>query len=87
MTNYIEVVHEYIDEEHGDSNQDVYYAVRPSVSRYRLNTENNPTGPDWSEMFDPGWALSGGTSVYVYDKEDIAGLRKLLDAIEKELDK
>lgn len=86
MTHYIEIVHEYNDED-GDESEDVYYAVHPSVSRYRFNAGGNSTGSDWSEMFDPGWALNGGQAVYIYDRECIAGLRKLLDAIEEELSK
>ena len=78
MTNYIEIEQRYTDE-HTELSYEVWYAVKPSpggqVREGKLRLH------DWEP-----WRI-GGTELTVSDKEDIAGLRALLDAIEVELDK
>lgn len=42
----------------------------------------------WNDSSDTTWASwqIAGSTIYVHDEHDIAALRKLLDAIESELD-
>lgn len=81
MTNYIEVEHEYKDSDE-DTNWDIYYAVRPSADRYSYKRE----GAEVVEStYSNPWYVSGGHAVTVYNLDDIQGLRKLLDAIEVEI--
>ena len=78
MTNYIEIEQRYTDG-HAGLSYEVWYAVKPSpggqVREGKLRLF------DWES-----WRIRG-TELTVSDKEDIAGLRALLDAIEVELDK
>ena len=78
MTNYIEIEQRYTDG-HAELSYEVWYAVKPSpggqVREGKLRLF------DWES-----WRIRG-TELTVSDKEDIAGLRALLDAIEVELDK
>lgn len=82
MKNYIEVENKYTDED-GAVNVDVYCAVRPT--------------PNWieDERYDDSkilafltpWVLAPGEwNIRLYDRVEIAGLRKLLDAIEAEME-
>lgn len=82
MTNYIEITHEYKDEKYGDDNRDVYFAVKPTPSSWCHREET-----EWYMGYDEGWAVNGGQPVRVQDRNDVAGLRKLLDAIEEEMSK
>lgn len=65
---------------------DIYWAVRPSEGRWRVRDKGTE---EWQEdkmlHGSQAWLIEGGNSVYVYSKRDIEGLRKLLDAIEGEL--
>ena len=84
-TNYIEVTHEYDfaygedDCQRTDHCVDVWHAVRPSRSYIKNEADENVLN------FEEGWRLLGGLPVYIHDTDDIAGLRKLLDALEKEM--
>lgn len=83
MKNYIEIVHEYDDSDtewHSES-RDIWYAVRPTTPSYRQWKQGEPE-EDWSDhsLLHTSWSINGDISIY--GKEDIAGLRKLLDAIE-----
>lgn len=78
--------------------QDVltFYAVRPpddterSRQRQIIDTGDEASVDEWSDWsentYSGGpWIIRGGQAVYINDKEDIAGYRKLLDAIEANL--
>lgn len=85
MKNYIEVVHRYAepDDFYGVGfmhSEDVFYAVRPSSSRFGRG------GESLKSMWSESWSLNG-SSLQVHGLEDIAGLRKLLDAVEVEMKK
>lgn len=76
MTNYVEVKHEYADE---DGEYVVtYYAVCPSPDVYAF------FGNERETSFAINWQLMG-TNLYVHEQADIDGLRKLLDKIEEQL--
>lgn len=86
--NYIEVEVEYRDTLGENIYVDVEYfwAVRttPSKGKSWKVTEEEPA--DFKEdTFAGSFVLNGGMPVHVSSKEDIEGLRKLLDAIEEEL--
>lgn len=92
MKNYVEVTHDYIVKEAPgkdgsiwvDESHTVWYAVRPTPEVWDYYKEED--GPS-KELFssDHGAWLIQGTTLAVYSEDDIAGLRKLLDAIEIEL--
>lgn len=77
--NYIEVEHTYVDKDLAE-NFDIWYAVRPSPSRVRFSGDGEPT-----EFFGSSWEIEGLGPVLIHGREDIAGLRKLLDAIEEQM--
>lgn len=88
--NYIEIEHEYRSTgesprgKYVEKSVDVWYATRPSSSlfEYWPETEEEPeyeTGKNHN-----GWAING-SNLSIYTKEDVVGLRKLLDAIEESL--
>lgn len=81
MTNYIEIIHEYRDDD-SDLNFDTYYAVSPTPSQYSYDAGDGNTRTSASLT---SWDLMGGKPVSIYGQEDIDGLRKLLDVIEVEL--
>lgn len=84
--NYIEVAHEWDDsDEVWDShNRDFWHAVRPTPSEYAM--ARKPEVAQFPENQQYGsWKIEG--KLDVYSKHDVAGLRKLLDAIEEELNK
>lgn len=75
--NYIEIEHTYVDEDFA-TNYDIWYAVRPSPSRVRFQGESEARA-----HCDPTWVIEG--PVHLWGVQDIAGLRKLLDAIEEQM--
>lgn len=75
MRNYIEVKHEYVDAK-GDTNVDVFWAVRPSSASWVI-------GGREAHVFPDHWRI---VEQHIYTIDDIGGLRKLLDAIEGELE-
>ena len=77
--NYIEVKNKYIDSD-GDTCEDVWFAVRPTPATWTYKGRETGYTP---ELKDEAWVIQPGSgSIGVWDKDDIAGLRKLLDAIE-----
>lgn len=94
--NYIEVFQDFHEEQSGpvdkstvwvDEGFDVYYAVRPTAGGWRYYSKTDPTANAETERpFGGGaWELMGGKPVYVGSQTDVDGLRKLLDAVEAEL--
>lgn len=74
--NYIEVFHEYEDKDF-DTCRDTWWAVRPTPYKWR-----NSEGEMVDVMAEP-WKIQG--DIYVWDKQDIAGIRKLLDKLDEVL--
>lgn len=94
MTNYVEYVHEeYSETTHDipeagpvvyrDREQTVWWAVRPSPDAFKAWKDDESEPEDFKEYFTPGFTLMGGDKVVVYDKDSLAGVRGLLDEIEK----
>lgn len=94
--NYIEIEHEYTttSEPDGEGNVwvsdvvDVWYAVRENVGSY----SDRKVGPDGNVIKDFPDTVDDSNcwnihKVHIHDVNDIAALRKLLDAIEAELSK
>ena len=79
MKNYIEVENKYTDED-GAVNVDVYCAVRPTPSRVEL--EDHRT----LDFLSPWVLFPDEDVVRVYGREEIDGIRKLLDAVEAEME-
>lgn len=75
MTKTVTVEHHNDPDADGDVIIDYRYAVRPPTSVWR-NSDGSTT-----DMMSLAWYVDG-TTLAIYDRDDIAGLRKLLDAIE-----
>lgn len=92
--NYAEVRHEYFgapdDSGVRRGTVDVWYAVRPSapVIRFVDNKDDLIKGAPTAE-FNTGWTLfkAGADSIYIFDRDDINGMRKLLDTLEADMDR
>lgn len=84
MKNYLEYVHVYKDDVGLPTeavNEDVTWAVRPSVSHWNYVDQEAKSGLQlYPESF---WKIEGVLDVY--GLEDVAGLRGLLDLIEQDL--
>ena len=83
MTNYIEVTHIYLNSNE-DRTEECRWAVRPTPDKWF-------EGPDGELILTPfygGWDIEPSNhKVTIYEQSDIDGLRKLLDAIEVEINK
>lgn len=80
MTNYIEIRHQYTDR-HQDVNVDTWWAVKPTSHDW------NPAEGPALDLGPEAWRISPGETIHIYGLEDLAGLRKLLDRIEQEIEK
>lgn len=91
MTNgkLIQITHEWSETKDGyhDENRDVWWAVTEPVGQFRWAKAGKPLPEEWDMDFGPKTAILGGQPVYIHSKQDVIGLRKLLDEIEKEFDK
>jgi hypothetical protein len=90
VTNYISATHEYDDsnEYWNSESRDVWYAVKPTPNEYRMVRKDSDAvlaTTEWENSNEPDWVIMGGKPVELYSKHDIAGLRKLLDELEKEM--
>lgn len=94
--NYVEVVVDIVDEDvregEGEGrttywkDRSVFYAVRPNGDAHKTWKAGDPEPEEWKNYTSPAWRLDGGQPVHIYDKETLNAYRKLLDAIEAELD-
>lgn len=87
MKNYIEIRHEFdeMNEEYHTKCIDVWHAVQPPAGACvmtNLKTGNRVGG---EESVGQYWRIQGSNDIVIYEQSDIDGLRKLLDAIEEEL--
>lgn len=91
--NYLESSHAYFSNPTEEGvrvkSEDVWYAVRPTPPKYDLvdyQDEHIPDAP--VPEITTGWSLfkAGNQAFYIFDQEDIKGLRKLLDTLEQHFD-
>lgn len=92
--NFVEVKHSYFsppdDEGVRLKSTDTWYAVRPSPPVYSLVDYTDKAIPDSpTSAAVTGWSLhkAGLSQVYIFDRDDIRGLRVLLDALDAEFDR
>lgn len=92
--NFVEVKHTYFGTPNDDGlrvkSVDVWYAVRPSPPAYTVVDHTDAsidkgTDPD----IKTGWSVhkAGLPGLYIFDRDDINGLRELLDGLEQEFDR
>lgn len=90
--NYIGVEHEYFgppdDADVRLRSRDIWYASRPSQPRYGLVDLSDEPIPGHQTSARTAWSIgkAGLESPYIFDRDDINGLRKLLDQIEQKMD-
>lgn len=84
----IQVDHEWFDKELGEEERSTFWAVESSLS-YSWRPLPDPAAeevPDWNHAFNSAaYVIEGGGRVSIGTLEDIAGYRKLLDAIEADI--
>jgi len=93
-TNYIDVRHEYdtplAQEGFTMRRADVWYALRPSLPTFHVMDAEGNKVEDVEVSANLGWTLGqsgNGDGVMIFDRDDIVGLRKLLDALDLEFDR
>lgn len=92
-SNYIDVSHEYYGLPDDDGlrakRTDVWYAIRPTAPQISVVDHKSDPLPGHEVRITTAWMLGkAGLEVpYIYDRDDIAGLRRLLDAIELNMDR
>lgn len=91
--NYIDVRHEYygLPDEEGQrlKTTDVWYAVKPSLPEYSIVDYKDQDVPGNDIRVNTAWSLhkAGMSSIHIIDRDDIAGLRHLLNELEKDMDR
>lgn len=91
-TNYLDVSWEYFGPPDEDGlrlkHTDVWYAVRPTAPGVAQVTYDDEILPGHQAVITTAWSINkaGLDLVYIYDRDDINGLRALLDAIELKMD-
>lgn len=93
--NYIDSKHEYFtphpqDDEVQIKSVDVWYGIRPDPPQYSAVDLKGEDISGYEVEMNTAWRISkagSGNDVYIYDREDIAGLRKLLDTLEDDFDR
>lgn len=90
--NYIDVEHEYFGPPDEDGlrtkRKDVWYAVRPTPPGIGLVTYDDAPLPGAQGVITTAWSINkaGLDVIYIYDRDDLNGLRALLDNIELKMD-
>ena len=89
---YISIEHEYFGVQPTDSGQrvrtrDTWYAVCPPPPKFHLVNPDDSVDEDVVIETSVPWTIhhSGNPHIEIADVDDIAGLRKLLDAIEAKM--
>ena len=89
---YIDVHHTYLsqpdDQGLRQKSKDVWFATKPASPEFSL------VGPNEEELGDQAtvataWTISraGHPGVYIFDRDDINGVRALLDELDKDFDR
>lgn len=91
--NYLDVKHEYQGLPNADGMRvrfvDVWFAVRPSAPSYDVVDNQGKPIPGGGVNIETAWSLhkAGLNQLFIIDRDDINGLRKLLDVIEQDMDR
>lgn len=90
--NYISIEHEYFSTQPTETGQrvrmkDTWYAVSPQPPQFEIVNPDDTIDEDVIIETSVPWTLhhSGNPHLEIADADDIAGLRKLLDAIEAKM--
>ena len=90
--NYIDVKHEYfgLPDENGFRlrSVDVWFATKPSLPEYGLVTYDDELIDGAQADVKVAWTIGkvGQDAFYIFDRDDIDGLRELLNALEKDFE-
>jgi len=92
--NYLDVKHEYfgVPDDNGFRlrSVDVWYAIKPSVPEYGLVDYNDKTIDGAQADVKTAWSIGKAGQdnlLYIFDRDDINGLRTLLDKLELDFDR
>lgn len=91
--NYIDVKHEYFGLPNHDGHRlrtvDVWYAVRPSSPQFTVVDYEDTDLPGSKVDLETAWTVhkAGLDQIIIVDRDDINGLRRLLDEIEHGMDR
>jgi hypothetical protein len=91
--NYIDVKHEYFGAPDDDGYRlrsvDVWYATKPTIPQYGLVDYEDHKIEGAQADIKTAWtvAKAGQDTIYIFDRDDINGLRALLDKLELDFDR
>lgn len=91
--NYIDVTYEYYSAPDDDGmrlkSEDVWYATKPTPPSYALVDLKDRPVPGYEAQVKAGWSIhkAGLTTLFIFDRDDINGLRALLDKLEHDFDR
>lgn len=91
--NYLDVKHEYFglpnDEGVRVRTVDVWYATRPTSPEFSIVNHLDQVIDDQEASVTTGWCIekAGMDRIYIFDRDDINGLRALLDRLEQDFDR
>ena len=91
--NYIDVKHEYFGAPDDNGfrlrSVDVWYATKPTVPQYGLVDYDDHKIEGAQADVKTAWSIAkaGQDTIYIFDRDDINGLRALLDKLELDFDR
>ena len=91
--NYIDVKYEYfgVPDDNGLRlrTRDVWYATKPTVPEFHIVDNQDHPIPEFQADVTTSWTINkaGIGQVIIHDRDDINGLRALLDELEKDFDR
>jgi len=91
--NYIDVKHVYFgapdDNGFRLKSVDVWYATKPTTPEYGLVDYDDKNIDGAQAAITTAWAIAkaGQDNIYIYDRDDINGLRELLNRLEEDFDR
>lgn len=92
--NYIDVKWEYtgLPDENGLRlrTRDVWYATKPTVPEFHVVDKDDAPVPDHEVVVDTAWTIGKAglnNIIIICDRDDINGLRALLNSLESEFDR
>ena len=91
--NYIDVKFEYfgVPDDNGLRlrTRDVWYATKPTIPEFHVVDKDDNPVPEYEATVDTAWTIgkAGLPNIIICDRDDINGLRALLDSLEAEFDR
>lgn len=91
--NYIDVKYEYFGPVNDDGlrlrTRDVWYATKPTVPEFHVVDNKDKEIPEFTADVSTAWTIgkAGASQIHIVDRDDINGLRELLNVLERDMDR